>query len=33
MIASNAIGVKAMEFGRMANWVEEVTIVDGNGVA
>jgi len=32
MIASNAIGVKAMEFGRMANWVEEVTIVDGSGM-
>lgn len=32
MIASNAIGVKALEFGRVANWVEEVTIVDGNGL-
>ncbi|MDD4878396.1 MAG: FAD-binding oxidoreductase [Candidatus Nanoarchaeia archaeon] len=32
MIASNAIGVKALEFGRMENWVEEVTMVDGNGM-
>lgn len=32
MIASNAIGVKALEFGRMASWVEEVTMVDGNGM-
>lgn len=32
MIASNAIGVKALEFGRIANWVEEVTMVDGNGM-
>ncbi len=32
MIAANAFGIKAMEFGRAGKWVEEVKMVDGNGM-
>ncbi|MBU2638183.1 MAG: FAD-binding oxidoreductase [Nanoarchaeota archaeon] len=32
MIAANALGIKAMEFGKTGKWVEEVKMVDGNGI-
>ncbi|HII14797.1 MAG TPA: FAD-binding oxidoreductase [Nanoarchaeota archaeon] len=32
MIAANVLGIKAMQYGRMADWLEEVTIIDGNGM-
>lgn len=31
MIATNAIGLRVMEHGRMEDWVEEVEVVDGTG--
>lgn len=32
MIASNSLAMRGMEYGRMDGWVDEVTIIDGNGM-
>ncbi|MBU4456549.1 MAG: FAD-binding oxidoreductase [Nanoarchaeota archaeon] len=32
MIATNAVGLKPMEYGRMEDWVESLTVIDGNGM-
>lgn len=31
MIATNAVGLRVMEHGRMEDWVEEVEVIDGTG--
>lgn len=32
MIAANALGIKAMEYGKAGNWIAEVKMIDGNGI-
>ena len=31
MIASNAAGLRAVRYGRMQNWIEDITLIDGRG--
>ncbi len=31
MIATNAAGLRAVRYGRMRNWIEEITLIDGCG--
>lgn len=32
MIATNAVGLKPLQFGRMEDWVESLTVIDGSGM-
>ncbi len=32
MISTNAVGIRPMQFGRMEDWVESLTVIDGNAM-